>query len=243
MNNMKFNVAFAALLVAGILAMLAGFISRTAIPSHDLAKDAVTVESAQAGGGGGAAAVSMPEPILQLIAAADIERGKNVSKACTVCHSFEKGGPNGTGPGLWGVVGAKKDAHPGYAYSGALMEKGGDTWTYTQLNEFLWKPKAYANDTKMNFLGVKKPEDRAALIAYLRTLADSPKPVPSQAEIDEETARLTPAVAEEAAPAAADGAAPADETADPAAKTESPEKSEPTPEPAPEPAKDEKAAQ
>lgn len=201
MNNMKFNVAFAALLLAGIIAMFTGFASKTVVPETHLEKDAVTVASAEgAGAAGGPAKAAMPEPILALLATADIERGKSVSKACAACHNFDKGGANGVGPGLWGVVGHKKQAHEGFAYSGSLAEKGGDVWTYSELNEFLWKPKAYASGTKMNFIGVKKPEDRAALIAWLRTLADSPAALPSQADIDAEKARLAP---EEAAPPAA----------------------------------------
>lgn len=209
MNNMKFNVAFAALLVAGIIAMLSGFVANKLVSPEELAEDAVAIEAADAGGGAGAAKVAMPEPILALIATADIERGKSVSKACAACHSFEKGGPNGVGPGLYGVVGAKKDAHAGYAYSGKLEATGGDVWTLNELNHFLWKPKAYAPGTKMNFVGIKKPEDRAALIAWLRTVSDSPVPLPSEADIAAEQAELAPpAATPEAAPAGAQDAAP-----------------------------------
>jgi cytochrome c len=153
----------------------------------------------------------MPEPILAMIATADIERGKAVAKACAACHQFDKGGANGVGPGLWGVVGNAKDSHPGYAYSGALKASGDPTWTYESLNKFLWKPKAYAKDTKMNFIGVKKPEDRAALIAYLRTMDDAPQGLPTQAEIDQEAKDLAPPTAE--TPAAT---TPTDGTAAPA---------------------------
>ena len=197
MNNLNFNMIFAALLCAGIIAMLAGFVSSIVVPNKHLEKDAVTVEAAEAGGGGGAATIAMPEPILGMIATADIERGKAVAKSCAACHNFEQGGPNGVGPGLYGIVGHKKDAHPGFAYSGELEKVGGDTWTYLELNKFLWKPKGYASGTKMNFIGVKKPEDRAAVIAYLRTLGGPG--APSQAEIDAEAKELAPPVAEEAA--------------------------------------------
>lgn len=217
---MKFNVAFAALLVAGILAMLAGFVSRTLVPEHDLGKDVVTVEAAEAGGAG-AAKAALPEPILGLIAAADVERGKSVAKACAACHVFDKGGPNGVGPGLYGVVGHKKQAHDGFAYSGTLAEKGGDVWTLNELNHFLWKPKAYAKGTKMSFAGVKKPEDRAALIAYMRTLSDSPVALPSQGDIDAELAELSPPPEEKVDAATEDkeGTSP-----DPASSSAAPEK-------------------
>ena len=51
-------------------------------------------------------------------------------------------------------------------------------WDYEALNHFLLNPKAYAPGTKMNFAGIKKPEDRANLIAWLRTQADEPVPLP-----------------------------------------------------------------
>jgi cytochrome c len=203
MMSPRANMAFAALLSAGLIAMLSGFFAGKIVRPEPLEKDAVTIEAAESGAGGGAAKVSMPEPILAMIATADIERGKAVAKACAACHQFDKGGANGVGPGLWGVVGNAKDSHPGYAYSGALKASGDPTWTYESLNKFLWKPKAYAKDTKMNFIGVKKPEDRAALIAYLRTMDDAPAALPSQGEIDAEIAELAPPAAE--TPAADDG--------------------------------------
>jgi cytochrome c len=89
-------------------------------------------------------------------------------------------------------MGRAKDSVSGYAYSGALKQAGDPTWTYASLNKFLWKPKAYASGTKMNYLGVKKPEDRAALIAYLRSLSDSPKALPTDEQIAAEAAVLAP---------------------------------------------------
>jgi len=98
---------------------------------------------------------------------------------------------------LWGVVNANKGVHAGYAYSDALMAKGG-SWNYDSLNKFLWKPKKYIEGTKMNYLGLKKPADRAAMIAWMRTLAPSPAALPSAGQIAAEAAELAPPVAEEA---------------------------------------------
>jgi cytochrome c len=182
---MEFNKIFAAILVAGIVASLSGFIADSLIGEHE-------------GGGtdyhseGAAVAVEapeLPEPVLALIAAADIERGKKLSKACAACHSFDNGGGSSTGPNLWDVVGRSKAGKIGFSYSQALEQAGGN-WDYTALNKFLWKPKKYISGTKMNFVGIKKPEDRAAMIAWLRTLAGSPAALPSQAEIDAEAAEL-----------------------------------------------------
>lgn len=196
MGGMEFNKIFAAILVAGIIAMFGGFVSKMLVHPHKLHEEAFPIEAAEAGATGGAAAVAMPEPILAMIADADVARGEKVAKACAACHTFNKGGPAGVGPNLYGVVGGPKDHMPGYAYSGALLEVGGTTWTYAELNKFLWKPKAYAKGTKMSYAGLKKPEDRAALIAWLRTQADAPKALPSGGEIDAENAELSPPSAE-----------------------------------------------
>ncbi len=204
MHNQKFNMVFAALLCAGIVAMLSGFVAKRLVHPAHLEEDAVKIEAMEATSGG-AAKVALAEPVLALIAAADLERGKSVTKACAACHSFDKGGPNAVGPNLYDIVGRKKDSHAGFQYSGALEKQGGDTWTLAELNKFLWKPKAYAPDTKMNFIGVKKPEDRAALLAYLRSLDGSP--APTQAEIDAEAKELTPPTDDAAAaPEKAEGA-------------------------------------
>ncbi|MDC3311701.1 cytochrome c family protein, partial [Alphaproteobacteria bacterium] len=76
----------------------------------------------------------------------------------------------------------------GFNYSGALASMGG-TWDYNALNAFFYKPKAYVEGTKMNFAGLKKPSDRANLIAYLRSLSDAPAALPTQQEIDAESVR------------------------------------------------------
>jgi cytochrome c len=180
-----------AFFLAALIAMFSGMIAKGLVPDHHLAKDAVTIEGVEVTAGG-AAAPSGPQPILGLLATADVEKGKGIAKACAACHTFDKGGPNGVGPNLYNTVNNKKDHAAGYAYSGALLKAGGPTWTYAELNHFLFKPKAYAPDTKMTFVGLKKPEDRAAVIAFLRTLADSPAALPGEAEIAAEQAELAP---------------------------------------------------
>lgn len=211
MGGMEFNKIFAAILVAGIIAMLGGFVAKQLVSPHKLEQDAFNIEAMEEVAAGGAAGPSGPEPILALIAAADVAKGEKIAKACAACHTFNKGGANGVGPNLYNTVGGPKDHAPGYAYSGALLEVGGTVWTYAEMNKFLYKPKAYAKATKMSYAGLKKPDDRAALIAWLRTQADAPKALPSAGEISAEEAELAPP-----APAA-DAAAPADGAAAPAA--------------------------
>lgn len=115
--------------------------------------------------------------IADLLKTADAAAGQKVAKKCAACHSFDQGGPNKVGPNLWDIVGAKQAHAPDFAYSDAIKKLGGE-WSYDELDKYLASPKTYAPGTKMAFAGLKKPEDRAALIAYLRTLSDSPKPLP-----------------------------------------------------------------
>jgi cytochrome c len=204
---MEFNKIFAAVLVAGIIAMFGGFIAKKLVHPEKLAENAYNIEVVEVAAPG--AAKPMAQPILAMIAAADVARGEKIAKSCAACHSFNKGGPTGVGPNLYGTVNGPKHHAADFAYSGALIEVGGQTWTYAELNKFLWKPKDYAKNTKMSYAGLKKPEDRAALLAWLRTQADSPAALPSDAEIAAEVAELSPP--EPAAPAEA--AAPADPAA------------------------------
>lgn len=213
MDNMEFNKIFAALLIAGIIASLSGFVSKKLVHPHDLEENAVKIDAPEDLGAAGAVKKEKkPEPVLELIASADVGRGEKLSRACAACHSFDKGGVNGVGPNLWDVVNTKKQAKPGYAYSGVLNAQGEENWTYASLNKYLWKPKWYAPGTKMNYIGLKKPEDRAAIIAWMRTLSDSTPALPGEAEIQAEKEALGIVEEEAAAPAAEDEAEAETET-------------------------------
>ena len=216
MGGMEFNKIFAALLVAGIVASLGAFVGKALVHPHEPAEDAYIIEGLADGAGGAGAAKAVAEPILAMIATADAAKGEKIAKACAACHTFNKGGAAGVGPNLYGVVGGPKDHMAGYAYSGALLEVGGPTWTYAEMNKFFWKPKAYAKNTKMAYAGLKKPEDRAALIAWLRTQADSPAALPTDAQIAAEAAELAPPATDaategDAAAAGSDATPPATE--------------------------------
>ncbi|MBL4589719.1 MAG: c-type cytochrome [Alphaproteobacteria bacterium] len=197
MKSLESNKIFAAILVAGIIAMFSGFTADILTSTHDLEKNAVEIEGSDGSTAPVAKKANLPEPVLALIASADIARGKKVSKACAACHSFTKGGRAGVGPNIWNIVGANKQSKEGFSYSGKLNQQGGDVWSYAELNKFLYKPKKYAAGTKMNFIGLKKATDRASIIAWLRTLADAPASLPNAAAIDAENAELLPAPVEE----------------------------------------------
>lgn len=113
----------------------------------------------------------------EVLPKATADEGKTAFKPCSTCHTVDKGGPNKVGPNLFGILTRAKASHEGFAYSAAMKEKGGN-WGFDDLYAFLAGPKAYVPGTKMSFAGLKKPEDRAAVIMYLRTLADTPVPLP-----------------------------------------------------------------
>ena len=105
--------------------------------------------------------------VAAVLAAGEAGRGERVFGKCRACHKVD--GSNGTGPHLDGVVDREIDAVPGFSYSGAL-EQVGDVWSKENLFHFLENPKAVAPGTAMGFAGLRSPEDRADLIAYLETL-------------------------------------------------------------------------
>ena len=120
-------------------------------------------------------------PVDTLLAAADPKQGEAETKkvGCTACHTFNEGGKAGLGPNLYGVVGAPHGHMEGFNYSTALKSKQGP-WTYDELYQWLKKPSAYAPGTRMTFLGIANPKDRADVIAYLRSLSPNPEPLPSK---------------------------------------------------------------
>lgn len=132
------------------------------------------------------------------MAGADISKGERAFKAqCATCHSIAEGGANGTGPNLYGVVGAAKAAHPGFAYSTVLSGMSGD-WSYENLNDWLENPAAYARGTSMSFAGLRRDPDRVNVIAYM--VANSPNapaaPAPLAAPDGDEAAEGEAAPAE-----------------------------------------------
>ena len=132
----------------------------------------------EAAGGEKAAAAAPPEPIEKLLQTASVQKGEQAAKKCAACHDFTKGGPNKVGPNLFGIVGDKKGEGRGFNFSAAMKAKGG-TWTIDDLNKFIDNPKGFVPGTAMGFAGIQKDSERADVIAYLRTLADSPVPLPT----------------------------------------------------------------
>ena len=113
------------------------------------------------------AAATTPADFQALMAAADPDKGKVLFVQCRACHSLEALGGNKVGPNLHGVFGRKAGMAPGYAYSDALSQAT-IVWSDETLNEWLTRPSDFLPGNRMVFVGIRKPEDRANLIAYLK---------------------------------------------------------------------------
>jgi cytochrome c len=133
-----------------------------------------------------AASASTPEaaavlpPIAELLAKSDAAAGEKYAKVCATCHSFGKGEAAKMGPNLYGIIGLKHAHMAGFSYSDAMKALADKTWTFDELNHFLFKPSAHIPGTKMPFAGIKSDSDRANVIAWLRTLSDKPEPLPTK---------------------------------------------------------------
>jgi len=97
-----------------------------------------------------------------------MKRGKRVFLMCRSCHTLDEAGRHKVGPNLWGVFGSTAGARDGFRYSDVVKESG-LIWSAETIEEWLVKPRDFLPGNKMAFRGVRKPEDRAALIAYLKS--------------------------------------------------------------------------
>ena len=184
----KFNTFAGWALFAGIIALGLSILSGMyfgADKHHEPDVFGFPIEGGEEEGG----ADSGPS-LAALLSTGDAAAGEKVFSKCVACHTIEQGGATGIGPNLFGVVGTAIGSHaPGFDYSGALKDHGGN-WDFENLDAWLKSPRAFANGTKMSFAGLSSAEDRANLLVYLNAMGSN-LPLPAVEE----------APAEEAAPA------------------------------------------
>jgi cytochrome c len=103
------------------------------------------------------------------LAEGDPEAGKRAFAKCTACHTVEAGTHRPTGPSLAGVVGRAAGTAEGFRYSPA-MQKSDVTWDDESLHSYLENPRGFIRGNRMAFPGIRNAQERADLIAYLKTL-------------------------------------------------------------------------
>jgi cytochrome c len=191
--SLELNKIAAAVLTAGVVAMGTGFVADLLVKPHSPEEPVYKVAlkddtggGGSAGGGSGGEEEQAPD-LATLLANASASDGESASRACAACHSFNKGGPNKVGPNLYDVMGAKIAGVSDFNYSSALSGKEGE-WTYEKMDAWLENPSEWAPGTSMSYNGIKDPEKRADMIAYLRQQGENPPPLP---EPEQQTAEAS----------------------------------------------------
>ncbi|THD60474.1 cytochrome c family protein [Phenylobacterium sp.] len=215
MSDLTFNKYAAAVLATGFTIALLVNASGMIFGEEKVAKPGFKVDVVE-DTGGAAAAADVPPDWGTVLPKADVAAGQAVFAKCQSCHSLTA---NGTGPDLMGVEGRHPATEAGFAYSDAMKAFGAkqSVWDYDHIYMFLKGPQAYINGTKMTFVGLKQPQDRINLIAYLHTQGATlpiPAPNPKAAAAAAAPAPTAPTVApgvggSTAAPGAAGAAKPA----------------------------------
>jgi len=172
--SLESNKVFAAILTAVLLIMIITTLSDSAF-HRDESAPAYSIEVVSADAP--VAVVEEGPSLAELMAGADAGKGARQFAKCKACHTLDKGGRNGTGPNLYGVMGRSVGAIDEFRYSGALNDTN-DVWTWALMDAWLKDPKGTYSGTSMAFAGLRKDGQRADLMAYLRTFADTQLALP-----------------------------------------------------------------
>ncbi|WP_316015257.1 c-type cytochrome [Roseobacter sp. HKCCA0434] len=214
MNSMEFNKIAAGIISALLVLLLVKWGAESIYGTgeaahHDYEHLAFEIELPEGGGETEVAEEAGP-PIGEFLMTASAEEGATAFRACQSCHSADSES-NGTGPYLLGVMGRDIASVGAYDYSPALAGIEGD-WTAEALSAFIEAPRDWAPGTKMGYSGMRRPQDRANVIAYLVETAG--QTLEDFIVIPEETteAEVDAAAAEAEAEALSEDAAEAGET-------------------------------
>jgi cytochrome c len=180
MDSFELNKIAAAVLFSLLLVLGVKNAAEIIYETHEANPKSFVVEGVAAEGETAEAApaeAAVPLPVL--LAKADVAAGEKQSKKCAACHNLQEGAGAKIGPDLYGVVGRKVASAPGFAYSAAMKGHAAKApvWTFDELFHFIENPRGYIDGTAMSFAGIKKPEQRADLLAYLNTLGSN-QPLP-----------------------------------------------------------------
>jgi cytochrome c len=178
MDSFELNKIAGAVLAALLVVFSLRTFTDIAFKPHKLEKPAYLVATKEGPAASAAAATPAKKvTIAELLKAGNVEAGKDAFKKCAACHTPEKGGANRVGPNLYGVLGREIGKSAGFAFSDAMKSKGG-AWNFENLRDYIYDPKAAIPGNKMVFAGIKDDPELGSLLQYLRTLADSPAPLP-----------------------------------------------------------------
>ena len=174
-NDLTFNKIAGGLLATCLAIVGLGELSAIIYKFEPAKKPGYAIAVQEASTGGAEAADVAPD-WGTVLPAANVQAGADVASKCKSCHNLDNGGPNLTGPNLYGVEGRKPGTHAGFAYSSALTDFSGKhpSWTYDDLYVFLKGPQADIAGTKMTFVGMPNPTDRRDVIAFLKVQTSPP---------------------------------------------------------------------
>jgi cytochrome c len=182
MNSFELNKIMGAILGCCLIMLTLNITAGAIFSPHKVEKPGYAIAAKEESAGSDAGKKEPSQPIETLLASASVEKGQAAAKQCVACHTFEKGGPNRVGPNLYDIVGHERGTgRNGFNFSAAMKAKGGK-WTFDELNAFLQNPRAAIPGTNMTFAGLSRDQQRADVIAYLRSLSDNPQPLPKVAE-------------------------------------------------------------